>query len=64
MSSSDITPPVPVDILLEEIASKGKALTLGGASVRKDLWSSARALCLALETPIESVLRMESAEVR
>ena len=63
MASSDMYLPVPINSLLEEVASKGKALTSGDLSIRKSLLSSVRALCLALETPIESVLRMEWAEV-
>ncbi|CRG86000.1 Demethylsterigmatocystin 6-O-methyltransferase [Talaromyces islandicus] len=43
--------------LLEEIASKGKALARDGTQNRRQLLEAARSLVYALETPRESVIR-------
>ena len=55
--------PPSVSELLERVSSKGKNIQDGGDKARKELLATARSLCLALETPIESILRMEWAEV-
>jgi len=54
---------VNLSTLLEEVASKGKSLVDGDPEVRKELLATTRSLFLALETPIEAILRMEWAEV-
>ena len=57
--------PNPYDIpaLLQEIEANGKKLGEGGAQVRQHCLAAARALCYALETPMESILRTHWAEV-
>ncbi len=49
--------------LLEEIASNGKSFTQGDGKARKKALVAARELCLALETPVEAIIRMCWAEV-
>lgn len=49
--------------LLKRVETLGKSLNLDAPEERKAILTAARKLCLALETPIEAILRMEWAEV-
>lgn len=53
-----------VSDLLKRVENLGKSLNLSAPEKRKEILIVARKLCLALETPIEAILRMEWAEVR
>ena len=66
MIASNMTfSPNPYDIpaLLQEIEANGKKIGEGGAQFRQQCLAAARALCYALETPMESILRTHWAEV-
>jgi hypothetical protein len=54
-----------VENLLERVATQGKSLLQdnGDLSLREELLASARSLCNALETPMESILRQGWANV-
>ena len=49
--------------LLEEIASNGRSFALGNPKARKKALAAGRELCLALETPVEAIIRICWAEV-
>ncbi len=53
-----------VSLLTEKINLNAEALKNGDAKARKEMLLAARSLYLAIETPMEAILRMEMAEVR
>ncbi|KAH8812941.1 S-adenosyl-L-methionine-dependent methyltransferase [Xylogone sp. PMI_703] len=55
--------PTSVAALLDQVNSQGTAFAQGNNSMWKDLLKTVRSLYLALETPIEAILRMEWAEM-
>ncbi|KAI9871139.1 MAG: hypothetical protein M1830_003279, partial [Pleopsidium flavum] len=62
MGSIETTSSRHIPTLLGNIASNGNALSQGDTNARTDLLVAARELCLALETPVEAVLRIAWAE--
>ena len=55
--------PYNIQALLKEIDTTGKSLSKDNQKARQQCLSAARSLCYALETPVESILRMNYAEV-
>lgn len=49
--------------LVQKISTGSSALSQGGETGRKQLLADARALCLTLETPIETLLRITWSQV-
>ncbi|KAK0513545.1 hypothetical protein JMJ35_003909 [Cladonia borealis] len=54
--------PYDVPALLKEIEANGMKLSEGGGQVRQQCLAAAQALCYALETPMESIIRTHWAE--
>lgn len=55
--------PDEVHDLVQKINTGSSALSQGGETRRKQLLADARALCLTLETPIETLLRITWSQV-
>lgn len=55
--AEDLSRSSNVAALLEQVTTEGKSLLEGKGSSREGLLGSARSLCIALETPMEAILR-------
>lgn len=60
---SSTSTPYNIPALLKEIDTTGKSLGRDNRKARQQCLAAARSLCHALETPVESILRMNYAEV-
>lgn len=60
---SSTSTPYNIPALLKEIDTTGKSLGRDNQKARQQCLAAARSLCHALETPVESILRMNYAEV-
>lgn len=63
LTPDEAKPTRDVSSLLEDVASNGKSFTEGDTKARKKALVAARELCLALETPVEAIIRICWAEV-
>ena len=63
ISSSETPKSRDVATLLRQLAAKGSNFVDGNSKSRGELLEIARSLCIALETPMEAILRMGWAQV-
>lgn len=63
ISSSEAPKSRDVPTLLQQLAAKGSNFVDGNSKSRGELLEIARSLCIALETPMEAILRMGWAQV-